>query len=482
MPRTVGAQVQAFGPYIFVIAFACVYYVLNAPHMLSHLDLGWHLAAGDLIRERGSIPFQDPWAFTLGDRQWFNATWLWDAAASIIFQHTGFGGLILLAVACGGAIAGYLTALCLRTGASAAAVCMTVLAACLLFPTYATTPNIYLAAAPNMATMLFSVIFYGECLRRTKCFLLPLMLLLWVNLHGGFVLGLFIVGVFGAVALLRRDWAGVKLYGIVGIACFAAIFANPLGWRIYFGVVTTVGHFVQAYITEWMSYFHNMPMPGSIPGIIYIVLFAALNLRFGSIVAVPLEARILSWLFLFLGIYQFRYMSSFLLFSTVPMALYIDRALPRQWAKFNVQRALLAAGIVGVCALPLAFAHVRPALGFHPLLSEQDARYVQTHLAHKRLLNHWNTGGNLIFYTRGTVPMFVDGRAATAYPDDLLRDYFKLVQVEIDEATWDMILAKYKIDALLWPKGHDELRDFIVGKRGWKEVHAGAYESVYVKP
>ena len=78
--------------------------------------------------------------------------------------------------------------------------------------------------------------------------------------------------------------------------------------------------------------------------------------------------------------------------------------------------------------------------------------------------------------------MFVDGRAATAYPDDLLRDYFKLPEPEIDEAAWDAVLEKYQIDTVLWVKAHEELRRFLVGRRGWKEEYAGLYESIYVKP
>jgi hypothetical protein len=79
--------------------------------------------------------------------------------------------------------------------------------------------------------------------------------------------------------------------------------------------------------------------------------------------------------------------------------------------------------------------------------------------------------------------VFVDGRAATAYPEDLLRDYFKLSdKMEVDESAWDTALAKYKIEAVLWVKAHDELRQFLVGKRGWKEEYAGLYETVYVKP
>jgi len=125
---------------------------------------------------------------------------------------------------------------------------------------------------------------------------------------------------------------------------------------------------------------------------------------------------------------------------------------------------------------------IEPALGLPEMLSDQDAQYLQSHFSHARLLNHWNVGGLLIFRTRGTVPVFVDGRAATAYPDALLRDYFKLVEWEIDEKVWDTVLEKYKIDAVLWVKAHGQLRRFLVDKRGWKEQYAGSYESIYVKP
>ena len=223
-------------------------------------------------------------------------------------------------------------------------------------------------------------------------------------------------------------------------------------------------------------------MPGTIPGMIYILVFVALELRYGGSSPVPLESRLLSWLFLVLGLYQFRYMSFFFLFSTVPLALHIDRMLPKRLNNLEVQKSLLAAGIIGLCALPVTFMRIEPALGLPEMLSEQDALYLQTHFSHRRILNHWNVGGLLIFRTHGSVPVFVDGRAATAYPDALLRDYFKLAEWEIDETAWDTVLEKYKIDAVLWVKAHDELRRFLVDKRGWKEGYTGSYESLYVKP
>ena len=183
----VGSCFPRSGIYIFLVSLACLHYIINAPLLLAHYDLGWHLAAGDLITDQGRVPFHDPWSFTSAGRQWFNLSWLWDVIASLLFQHASFTGLIVFVIACGAVIAGYLTSLCLSSGASAIAVCISVLSACLLYPAFsAAYPNIYLAASPNISTMLFSVIFYGECLKRTRwIFLLPVVMALWANLHGG---------------------------------------------------------------------------------------------------------------------------------------------------------------------------------------------------------------------------------------------------------------------------------------------------------
>ena len=481
---TVRANLRRYGVHLFLVSFACVYYLSNADLLLGHYDLGWHLAAGDLIRQRGDIPFQDPWSFTLADRQWFNLSWLWDVGASVLYQCTGFAGLVVAVVACGALIVFYLASLCLSRGVSTVAVCVAVFLAGVLYPSFVTPPNIYLAASPNTATMLFAVIFYSECLRRSRMLLLPVLMVLWVNLHGGFPLGFAIIGVFGGFALLRRDWAGVRIHALAGAGCLAAIFVNPLGWHIVDGVSATLGHFVQANITEWASYYDNMSLPGCIPGIVYMLAFIALELADPKARRIPLETRLLSWLFLGLGLYEFRYLSFFFLFSTVPLALHIDRWLPKQLVgdDFEIRKALLAAGLIGACALPVTYAHMRPAFALPQMISQKDADYLTAHFSHARMLNHWNVGGLLTFRTEGKVPVFVDGRAATAYPDDLLRDYFALVDWTVDEAAWDKVIAKYRIDAVLWVKAHRQLRHFLVEKRGWKEQYAGEYESVYVKP
>jgi hypothetical protein len=213
-----------------------------------------------------------------------------------------------------------------------------------------------------------------------------------------------------------------------------------------------------------------------------MLAFVALELRYRNSRPIPLEPRLMSWLFLILGLYQFRYIAFFFIFSTAPMALHLSRLLPERLTGLDARGPLLAAGIVGLCTLPMVYLRVAPALALPQMLSTEDAGYLQKHLAGQRVLNNWNVGGYLIFATHGTVPLFVDGRAATAYPDDLLRDYFKLVSWEVNEAAWDMVLDKYRIDAVLWVKAHDQLRHFLVERRGWREQYTGAYETVYVRP
>src|SRR5262249_40020135 len=243
----------------------------------------------------------------------------------------------------------------------------------------------------------------------------PAIMVLWANLHGGFLLGLLVVGIFCGMALLKRDWVNFRIFGFVGIGCFIATLINPLGWHIHRGLATVLGHFSQAYSTEWWPYYRIVVIPWSISGIIYILVFVAFELRFGR--SGPIEARLISWLFLFLGLYQFRFMSFFFMFSTIPLALHLDRVLPKQPSNLKIERSLLAAGIIAACALPLVYMRIDPALGFPQNISEQDVRYLQTHFSHARLLNHWNYGGVLIFRTRGAMPVFVDGRASTVYPD-----------------------------------------------------------------
>jgi len=265
------------------------------------------------------------------------------------------------------------------------------------------------------------------------------------------------------------------------LACLGATLINPLGWHIYEGVLGTIGHFVQQYITEWRPYYRAMSIPQSIPTCAYVLGFVVLELRGKG--SIPVETRILSWCFLALGIYQLRNLTIFFLFSPAPVALHLSK---ERWSalRLPIRESLLgAAGVSVFCTLPFLYAHmVAVAPDFPPIYPEAEIAYLAEHVPNARLLNHWNYGGILIFRERGSIPVFVDGRAATAYPDTLLRDYFPLTTWQVDESAWRRVIERYNIDTVLWPKVHEELATFLVDKEKWLQIYSGSIANVYVRP
>jgi hypothetical protein len=43
------------------------------------------------------------------------------------------------------------------------------------------------------------------------------------------------------------------------------------------------------------------------------------------------------------------------------------------------------------------------------------------------------------------------------------------------------VLEKYDVDAVIWPKVHEQLAAFLVDKEGWTQVHSGSVANLYVK-
>ena len=130
-PLATAGIAAAVGPLLLIFAATCSFYVVIAPLLLGHTDLGWHLAAGDLIRNEGRVPAHDPWSYTAGAMRWYNHTWLWDVSASLLFQLGGFTALILATIFLGGVIAVSLGAICLAGNATPIASSLAVISACI---------------------------------------------------------------------------------------------------------------------------------------------------------------------------------------------------------------------------------------------------------------------------------------------------------------------------------------------------------------
>lgn len=241
-----------------VFALICV--TLFQP--IPHLDFWWHLKAGEIIVESGSIPRTDSFSFTAEGETYILQNWLTEVYYYLAYR---LGGLEMLIVLNSLIIAlAFLPsfALCRRFAPnlpSALAGASLAFYALFLFGTM--RPS-------GMSIVMFSAFYWvlyrysrGEDARIWA--LAPLMAL-WVNLHGAFVLGLILISLFlicdsvrcalaqGAPAKPHPSWKGVGKLATVLALCLAATGLNPEGFRVWEYVRTVASDPVsQAFISEW---------------------------------------------------------------------------------------------------------------------------------------------------------------------------------------------------------------------------------------
>ncbi len=117
----------------------------------------------------------------------------------------------------------------------------------------AASSSIHWLARPHLFTLLFLVLFYSALERvragQSKYLLaLPAATVVWTNLHGGFLVGIVIIGAYGAGELLkmaldpnsatRREASqAARRYFLCAVACLAASLVNPYTYHLHVHMV-----------------------------------------------------------------------------------------------------------------------------------------------------------------------------------------------------------------------------------------------------
>jgi hypothetical protein len=81
--------------------------------------------------------------------------------------------------------------------------------------------------------------------------LIPILFTLWINLHGGWIVGFGMFGLYCAPSIVSpRRSLSVSLIVSAGLLSFAALLANPYGWHMLEFIATTV-NLDRSDITDW---------------------------------------------------------------------------------------------------------------------------------------------------------------------------------------------------------------------------------------
>ncbi len=218
--------------FLLLSAVTLIYALLAGLRTVSDYDLFWQMATGRWVIQHHSVFSTDVFSYTASGQPW-----IYPVGSGLLFYVAylvGGYGLIswLGAIACVGTIT-----LLLRRGSAATAAL-----AIISVPAIAarTSPRADMFTVVIFAAFL-SILWEQYEMGTAKLWLLPLLMMAWVNLHLGFVAGLALVCAYTALELIRLcDTSGRKATGKVLMAalpwlaatCFATL-VNPWGWGIY---------------------------------------------------------------------------------------------------------------------------------------------------------------------------------------------------------------------------------------------------------
>ena len=238
------------------LVYAALLICLVYPY--SDYDWGWHYRYGEYFLTHGRVLRHDIFSWTMADFYWVNHSWLFDPLIYFLSNHISFFGLSIA-----GALAGLLTFyLCIRRFR--------------LQYWQTAVLAVFFAALSKESLMqglrgqvigLLLVAILIELLFRERegqtwtYWAFPALLCFWVNMHGSFLLGLVVFGVFVACDLVVLKMRGAALprrwIAFAGslLASFVATLVNPFTYDVYLkgDVLSHSGNPMLRYVIEWKS-------------------------------------------------------------------------------------------------------------------------------------------------------------------------------------------------------------------------------------
>jgi hypothetical protein len=195
-------------------------------------DLWGHVRFGLDFLDTWALPSVDPYSFTQ-DRPWINHEWLSEAMMAAAYRGAGAPGLALLKAVLTLAVFVWIWRALrgARTGARLA------VATVVWFGTVHITSSI----RPQVWTFLCLAVLWQILMEHSarRRIWLPMLFVFWVNVHGGWIVGLGVLGVWAAVQAIIEPRA-IRGWAVVCLACAAATLCNPYGWDLWRFMAETV--------------------------------------------------------------------------------------------------------------------------------------------------------------------------------------------------------------------------------------------------
>jgi hypothetical protein len=226
----------SFGDLAFIFVALILVSQYGWFNILGDGDTHIHIQAGQYMLNSGQILHHDPFSFGMEGHPWFAHGWLSEVLMAAVFKVFGLDGVSLLYIAVLGLSLLLLVRYILgRYG---------MLAALVIFFLFILS-SVHWLARPHIWTYLGVVLFVDWLDRlahdeRIPVWSFALVMLFWVNLHGGYMLGLVLIGMnfIGTCIFWVRTRSAsaltmLKKLFLILMLCIAASLLNPYGIEIW---------------------------------------------------------------------------------------------------------------------------------------------------------------------------------------------------------------------------------------------------------
>ena len=464
-------------------------------------DYFWHIKAGEQILLHGSLPSVDMFSFTNFERPWVLHEWLFQVLLFSIYNLLGPLGIKVM-TALLGMLPLYFAYLAVsRINQSRTLPVLLILVFIVpMFPFITSRPQL-ISFVFFSITMFLLVQF--KYLKRTRyLFALPVMMVLWVNIHGGYVVGIALLMLFTTCEFIsywqsdRLDKAYrdqlIKLAIITLITAFSSAI-NPYfisHWLYPINVMSMEAS--RSIITEWRSPdFH----------LLFFQYYLFLILGFFIVYAYrklkpDLTEVIIPVFFIAMGFVSSRHMP-FAILTVIPFTgIAFVKGAAATWSESAVgmmcKKHITSGRQLGNTEYLLNWVFTLvAAIGLllsYPIVEQMIQKnrdkiipvkatefIVETGLS-GRMFNTYHFGGYLIYRLYPDQRVFIDGRA-DMYGDGFIQEYRKIAN---GESGWEKVFDKYAIDYVIC------MRDAPIGQllmvRGdFKLVYDDGENSILVK-
>ncbi|HEY1731330.1 MAG TPA: tetratricopeptide repeat protein [Terriglobales bacterium] len=505
------SALPSLGRRIFLVlgALALIYAFLAGLRTVSDPDLPWQLASGRWIVQHHQIPSTDVFSYTAT-----GSPWIYPAGAELIFYGLyKLGGFALLSWL--GALTSVGTvAVLLRRGSA-----LTAALAIIALPLIAdrTVPRAEMFTVLLFAAYL-SLLWENFQTCRARLWLLPLLMLAWVNLHLGFIAGFaLIVGFIGldisellfgekrrSPALLRLK-RSLPWYAATAVATLV----NPWGWKLYDALIrqnramATHAHIIAEWASAHWSWhgsigsFSQQPIQFTLTLVMLVVVVAGL----AALIQLQLGAAVLLAGALWATMRYVRMESLtacivILIGGSVLTVLATQIAARLPNVKLRSAVAITAALAIAVLAVARSYDYASDRLylassartsfgaGLSWWFPKAAADFIEQQNLPANVFNSFNEGGYIVWALGQRYHDYMDGRSIPFGAEGFERERV-LLGSPIDSPVWQREAAKYNLNTILVQLDSEEvaygqLQDLCYS-RHWKAVYLDEVSMVLVR-